>query len=154
MSYRTYINGKQLFGNNEYYPEWMAFIKSKGAVVDEEGCYAIDITDFMGALQTIETIVLRLVDEREERRKLYNKDGRTPFLSLFDLSEIVDDMKAEDTSLFDSICSAIEHSYALLPYHLYRLCQDVLEPDTVFSTDKHYYCFKVKEGEVLHIEAR
>lgn len=29
MAYRTYINDIQLFENNEYYPEWITYIRSK-----------------------------------------------------------------------------------------------------------------------------
>lgn len=32
MSYRTYVNNKQVFGNDEYYPECEEFIASKGQV--------------------------------------------------------------------------------------------------------------------------
>ena len=35
MSYRTYINGNQVFGNNEYYPEWIEYIESKGIVINQ-----------------------------------------------------------------------------------------------------------------------
>ena len=30
MSYRTRINGNQIFGNNEWHPEWIEFVKSQG----------------------------------------------------------------------------------------------------------------------------
>lgn len=36
MSYRTYVNNEQVFGNNEYYQEWEEFITSKGIETDEE----------------------------------------------------------------------------------------------------------------------
>ena len=35
MSYRTYVNDTQIFGNNECYPEWINYIKSKGIEVGE-----------------------------------------------------------------------------------------------------------------------
>ena len=38
MSYRTSVNGVQIFGNNEYYKEWTDFLKSKGIEIDEDGC--------------------------------------------------------------------------------------------------------------------
>jgi hypothetical protein len=37
MSYRTEVEGFQIFGNNEYYKEWIEFISSEGIEVDEEG---------------------------------------------------------------------------------------------------------------------
>ena len=39
MSYRTYVNDVQVFGNNEYYPEWIEFIKTQGIDVNENGNY-------------------------------------------------------------------------------------------------------------------
>jgi hypothetical protein len=56
MSYRTYVNGFQIFGNNDCYQEWIDFIKSQGITVDEENNYKGDIRDFMGALVCIENI--------------------------------------------------------------------------------------------------
>ena len=37
MSYRTRINNIQIFGNDECYPEWMDFLKSKDIEIDEDG---------------------------------------------------------------------------------------------------------------------
>ena len=34
MSYRTYIEDKQIFGNNECYKDWIVFIKYKNIEVD------------------------------------------------------------------------------------------------------------------------
>ena len=51
MSYCTYINGTQIFGNNEYYPEWIEFIRKQGIEVDEEGGY--DGTDNQKAIDEI-----------------------------------------------------------------------------------------------------
>ena len=36
MSYRTYVNDVQVFGNDEYYSEWIEFIKAQGIDVNEE----------------------------------------------------------------------------------------------------------------------
>lgn len=69
MSYRTYVNGVQVFGNNEYYDEWIDFIKSCGIQVDEDGAYEGDITDFMGALVVVEKITLQLNQKRDEFEK-------------------------------------------------------------------------------------
>ena len=34
MSYRTYVEGVQIFGNNEGYNEWIEFIRSQGIKID------------------------------------------------------------------------------------------------------------------------
>ena len=39
MSYRTTVNGMQIFGNNETYPEWDEFIRSQGIAIGEDGDY-------------------------------------------------------------------------------------------------------------------
>ena len=33
MAYRIYINDIQLFGNNEYYPEWITYMKQDNSVI-------------------------------------------------------------------------------------------------------------------------
>ena len=60
MSYRTTINGSQLFGNNEFCGEWIDFIKSQGIKIDDDGNYKGEIADFMAALTVIEKITMRL----------------------------------------------------------------------------------------------
>ena len=42
MSYRTYVNDVQVFGNDEYYSEWIEFIKAQGIDVNEEGYVDLD----------------------------------------------------------------------------------------------------------------
>ena len=69
MSYRTYINNTQVFGNNERYPEWIKYVESKGITVGEEGDYEGELDDFMEALDVVESIVMRLESERRERKK-------------------------------------------------------------------------------------
>lgn len=64
MSYRTYVNNYQIFGNEEYYDEWIEFIQSQGIEVDEEGCYEGEITDFMSGLVVCENIVNKLEKEK------------------------------------------------------------------------------------------
>lgn len=69
MAYRTYINGTQVFGNDECYPEWITYLKSKGISIGEEGDYDGELDDFMEALDIVESIVIRLESERRERKK-------------------------------------------------------------------------------------
>ena len=66
MSYHTWINGEEIFGNNEYYDEWIDFIKSKGIEVDEDGCYEGEINDVQGIFETVDKITRRLIDERHK----------------------------------------------------------------------------------------
>lgn len=56
MAYRTYINDTQVFGDNEYYQEWIKYIESKGITIDEDGGYEGELDDFMEALDVVESI--------------------------------------------------------------------------------------------------
>ena len=155
MSYRTCVNGEQIFGNGEYYPEWIEFIKSQGIEVDEDGQYEGDISDFMGALVTIENIVMQLNKEREERKKDCDGKSRLPIESLFDFSNIpkkVGDQKYE-TSVFDELIQTIDSSYAFMPYVFYQACEEQLVRDHIYTTPNHFFCYKLKDGEKIHIRA-
>ena len=89
MSYRTYINNTQVFGNNECYPEWIKYVESKGITVGEEGDYEGEIDDFMEALDVVELIVIRLESERRERKK---KGEKFCSQSIFDLGDIYNEV--------------------------------------------------------------
>lgn len=80
MAYRTYINGTQVFGNNEYYPEWIKYLKSKGITIGEEDEYDGEIDDFMEALDVVESIVIRLEAERRERKRMEKNSIALVFL--------------------------------------------------------------------------
>lgn len=162
MSYRTYVEGVQIFGNNECYEEWIKFIKTQGILVDDENCYEGDIRDFMGALTCIESITLRLNRERECFKKELEEKGlrlRNPICSYFDFTNIPAEVEAQvptdkyNNSLFDKLYELIDNSYAFLPLAFFEACEDKLERAHVFSTDGHFYCFKLKEGETIHVEA-
>lgn len=56
MSYRTRINGVQIFGNNEYYQEWIDFIRSEGIKDDEDGLYDGYIENLQGMFNAIDII--------------------------------------------------------------------------------------------------
>ena len=165
MSYRTEVEGFQIFGNNESYKEWIEFIRSEGIEVDEEGYYEGNITNVMGAIKALEAIVLRLAEEREASNERMIKMGMTtnrrgyPWRGLFDLTNIITEVKNADkddkyeTSLLDRLIDASENGYMFLPLTFINACGDKLEPDHVFSTYQHFHCYKIKEGEVIHTKA-
>lgn len=162
MSYRTYVEEVQIFGNNEYYEEWIEFIKSQGISINSDEYYQGNIRDFMGALSCIESIVLRINREREAFKKEWEEKGirlRHPIQSYFDFTNIPSEVESQDptdkynNSLFDKLYDLLDNSYAFLPYTFFKACEDKLEQDHVFSTDGHFYCFKLKEGETIHVEA-
>ena len=149
MSYRTYVNDHQIFGDNEYYPEWLEFIKSSRIEISEDDNYSGEITDFMSALETTEKIVLRLT----KTRKMKN---------IFDLSDIPKELERESkeighnpylTSLFDRLSDVIQYGYAFIPYALYAACADKLDKIEPFLINNHCNCFELKDGETIHVEA-
>lgn len=101
MSYRTKINGKQLFGNNEWYEEWGDYLISKGIEIDDEGLYEGELDNFMEALEVIEKITMNIEAERRERKKAGVKFFSQ---SIFDNGDIYDGLINDDEhyeSLFD-----------------------------------------------------
>lgn len=168
MSYRTYVEGSQIFGNNEYYPEWIEFIKSQGIKVDDEQCYEGEIHDFMGALVAIEKIVMRLHKEKEElRQKQGGAIGKRKIYGLFDFTHIVDTIDSSNQvdengervfeygdSLFDELCDIVNNSYAFMPYAFFIACEEKLEAVESYSTQDHFYSYKLKDGETICVKAR
>lgn len=144
MSYRTRVNGHQIFGNNECYSEWLTFIKSQGIEINEEGNYEGEITDFMAALEAIEKITMQLHHDRE---------------GLFDFTWVPENVDKEDpsdkyrSSLFDEEIDMVRHSYALLPYQFFLACQDILERGDMYKIPGHAVCYKLKAGKTLHVYA-
>lgn len=172
MAYRVKVNGVQIFGNNESYPEWNEFIASQGIVINEEGGYEGETTDFMGMLQVVEQIVMRLNEEQKKRAKAaydmvedFPEEERTAALSaigiksIFDLSNIPEDISNQDKndkfrlSLLDLLLEYVRHGYAFMPYALYLACEDKLEKDETFAVEGHFECFKVRDGETIRVSA-
>jgi hypothetical protein len=167
MSYRTCVEGSQIFGNNEYYPEWIEFIKSQGIEVDDEQCYEGEIHDFMGALVTIEKIVMRLHKEKEElRQKLGGTIGKKKIYGLFDFTHIVDNIAMNNQvdesgkrmfeygdSLFDELYGVVNSSYSFMPYAFFTACEDKVESLDAYSTKDHFHCYKIKDGQTIHVKA-
>ena len=155
MSYRTYVNNTQIFGNHELYSEWIEFVKSQGIEVDDDGCYEGEITDFMAALQVIEQITIRLITERESRKE----KSQIPLKSFFDFSGIYEDTINQDpddkwgNSLLDRLFDVVENGYLFLPYTFFNACEEKLERDHILSTNQHFNCFKLKEGETIKVKA-
>lgn len=159
MSYRTNVEDFQIFGNNEYYPEWIEYIKSKGIYVDEDGCYDGELDNFVEALEIIEKIVIRLYEDRElENKEVKNKIISEDALGLFDLSYIPKRIKRQEeyglefkTPLLDMLFAVIHDSYAFMPYAFYVACKDKLEIEDMI--DGRFECYKLKQGQTISVHA-
>lgn len=152
MAYRTYINNTQVFGNNEYYPEWIEYIKSKGIVVGVDGDYDGKLDDFMEALDVIELIVMRLETERRENKK---NGKRYCSQSIFDLGNIYDEVleNSAELSLFDEEVRYLENGYMFMPYAFFKACEDIIEYKGYSLKGKHLQIFKLKDGCKIKISA-
>ena len=149
MSYRTYINGTQVFGNGEYYPEWIKYLKSKGITIGEDDEYDGEIDDFMEALDVVESIVIRLEAERRERKK----NGEEFYsLSLFDLGSIYDAVVANPTreSILDKEFYYLKNGYMFMPYAFFKACESILEYKGLSLKGK---VFKLKDGCKIKVNA-
>ena len=149
MSYRTYINGTQVFGNNECYPEWIKYLKSKGITIGEDDEYDGEIDDFMEALDVVESIVIRLEAERRERKK----NGEEFYsLSLFDLGSIYDAVVANPTreSILDKELYYLKNGYMFMPYAFFKACEGILEYKGLSLKGK---VFKLKDGCKIKVSA-
>lgn len=160
MLYKTYANNVQIFGDDACYPEWIDFIQSQEIAVDDENHYDGDITDFMAAVDVIESILKRLHKEREELRA---QMPNTTKKCLFDLSYIPNKVEAQEEneklkpkyylSLLDLLMQATEQAYCFFPYHFYMACNGLLEPDKPFARPGHLKCWKLKDGMKIHVRA-
>lgn len=135
MSYRTYIENSQIFGNHERYPKWFAFLKTQGIEPDEDGQYEGDITDVMGMILVLEEIVCDIEKDRRERidsliakcenTKTYSemkKIRNHTACSIFSFEDTYFTLLHQDknekfgTSLLDELIKYTENGYMFLPY--------------------------------------
>jgi hypothetical protein len=157
MSYRTYINGTQIFGNNESYPEWLYFIKSKGIEVNEDCIYDGYIDDLQGMFNVIDTITRGLINDRHEEVLKGEKDWEgKPYTELTDLSKSM--WLAGNVPLLKYNMEMINHAYCFLPYQAYKAVENIIERSDkpyVSEDGREWYCctYKLKPGMMIHVEA-
>ena len=155
MSYRTRINGTQIFGNNESYPEWFDFLKSKGVEIDEECIYDAYIDDIQGLFEVIDKITKRLIDERHEQIVKGEKNWNDkPYHELTDLSESI--YLNDETPILMYNMRMIKDAYCFLPYQVFMAVEDIIEEaDKPYIGEKEWYCcsYKLKDGEKIHVYA-
>lgn len=175
MSFRTTINGVQIFGNNETFTEWLDYLTTKGIEINEEGCYEGEINDFMEMLTVIENITMNMEKHRQEeittlmeqekkepseylRNVLHNPMSKHYKRSIFDLREIYQDTKEEmdchdelGVSLFDRLDQIVKNGYMFMPYAAFKACENDLEP-TKNKIAGHFKCYRLKPGKTIKIK--
>lgn len=156
MSYRTKINGTQIFGNNDFYQEWIDFIRSEGIEVDEDGAYDGYIKNLQGMFDVIDRIAKLLINDRHEQVVAGETYRGKPYKELTDLS---DSMWLDDkTPLLMYNMQIIKNAYCFLPYQVFKAVEDIIEmSDTPYigKDGKEWYCcsYKLKAGKKIHIHA-
>lgn len=152
MSYRTKVNGTQIFGNNEWYEEWGEYLISKGIDIDDEGLYEGELDDFMEALEVIEKITMNIEAERRERKKAGEKFFSQ---SIFDNGDIYNSLINDDKhyeSLFDKEIEIIKCGYMFLPIQFFKAYKDIIEFEGL-GLGKHVYKYKLREGCKIKVSA-
>lgn len=155
MSYRTNVNGYQIFGNNEWYQEWGDFIESEGIKVSEEGLYDGYTDNLQGMFDIIDKITRRLIDERHEQVVAGDRTwDDKPYTELTDLS---DSMWLDDkTPVLKFNIMMIEHAYCFLPYQLFKAVEGIIERcehDEPGAVKLGYRCYRLKDGERIRVDA-
>ena len=156
MSYRTNVNGIQIFGNNEWYQEWADFLTSKGIEIDEDGCYDGEIDDVMGMFEVIDKITKSIIKERHEEveKGMIDLDEK-PLREMTDLSESMWLNDKTPILMFDK--QVVETAYCFLPYQVFLAILDKIE-----RTNERYvkdgvdwaFCtYKLKDGEKIRVHA-
>ena len=110
----------------------------------------------MGAVKTIEDIVMNSVKKRNDLRATHGDHiGRMPLKHLFDLSHVAESVeKCEESYLLDELFDVVDSSYMFIPYVFFQACEEKLEQMGPFSIGERYHCYKLKEGMTLHVRAR
>jgi hypothetical protein len=155
MSYRTRINEVQIFGNNEYYQEWIDFIRSEGIKDDEDGVYDGYIENLQGMFDTIDIITRGLINDRHNQVVAgeLTWEGK-PCRELTDLSESM--WLNDKTPLLMYNMQMIENAYCFLPYQLFKAVEDIIEQcehDEPRAVRLGYRYYRLKDGTKIHVYA-
>lgn len=156
MSYRTYIDGTQIFGNNDWYEEWADFLRSHDIEIDEDGCYEGEIDDVMGMFEVIDRITKKIIRERHEKVLRGEKNWRNePYKEMTDLS---DSIYLDDTTpILTFNQQMIENAYCFLPYQVYLAVKDKITPNRKCyksgETDWFLCTYELKDGEKIKVSA-
>ena len=156
MAYRTYIDGFQIFGNNDWFKEYEDFIKANGIELGPEGQYDGYITDVKGLFEVIDTITRKLIKEQHERVEKGETDWEDkPVSELADFSRSM--WLNEKTPILYFNIHMIGNTYIFLPYQTYLAIKDKLEPcEKPYVTNSITWAtcsYQLKEGEKIHVYA-
>lgn len=136
MSYRTYVNNIQLFGNNDCFEPWLKYIKSQGIKVDGNYNYNGFITDIDGALNALEEIVMNI----ENKNNILKQDSDSYLL--INVSPYL-------IFMTDKLMNVVENSYMFLPVQFINCCGNLIKRN--LSVDGRLYNYVVKDGMKINV---
>jgi hypothetical protein len=151
MSYRTYVEGVQIFGNNECYKKWINFIVKEGIKVDEDECYDGYISDIQGAVEVIEEIILDIAKERNDM-KLCN---------IFDFTDIYnEEVEARNNNDYSlnltyRLKHIMDNGYIFMSNNFIEACGDKVRSYLDFKDSrKRTEYYKLTNNDIkIHVEA-
>lgn len=130
----------------------LEYVKTKGIVMNVDGCYQGELDDFMEALDVIESITLRLETERREKKRQFEKYceslsdeeckiSHAPAFgisSIFDLGNMYEDCvnAPNNCSLLDKQIDIIQDGYMFL-LCVFKACEDIIEYQGISLKGKH-----------------
>lgn len=146
MSYRIKVEGKEVFGNNEYPENFLAFLKESGVEMDEEclfdHIFEVGQFDVMGAIKAIEADVAR---------NMKNAD-----VSLWDFSKYDEYLKGGELgdTITDLAMRMYETAYIFIPVVFIHTLLDngsiKLTMPPKGSGDNHLHCYV--QTDKIHIK--
>lgn len=155
MSYRTRVNGHQIFGNNDYYTEWIDFLQAEGIEVDEEGLYDGYVDNLQGIFDTIDVITKKLIDNRHKKIVAGERDwDDKPYKELTDLSDSI--WLNDKTPVLIFNIQMIKNAYCFLPYQLFKAVEDIIEEcehDELGTVRLGYKWYRLKDDKRIHVYA-
>jgi hypothetical protein len=130
MSYKTWINGKQILGNNEYSRELIDELIKQGMSdpKDDDWCYEFEVKDISAVINAIDEHVKKGVKKRVQ---LASK--------MYDFSDYIELLDEEP--LYVSMESLVDYSYIfgsynVVQYLLHTGCIEKTSDDKVFVAKK------------------
>ncbi len=142
MSYRTYVNGVQIFGNNDSYDEWFEFLRKEGVKIGSDGEYDGYITDVDGALEVVCGIA-------------FKECGGFEIGNPMDFSRTIDAFKIRETKgkTLVGFCEYImDNAYVFLPVQFLKAISDEVEKKYMFEEERLIHV-ALKDGKKIHVRA-
>lgn len=133
MSYRIYVNHKQVLGNNECPKVLTDELKKQGCKFDEDWCFEnFEIKDLQGIIEALEKYIYEMEDWT---KKHYDGD------SIADFSKSLDEWK---TNFTYRLTYSIDCGYLFVTYNFLQYIKGDYEED--YNFEKKRMIYKIKEG--------